>query len=108
MRILSQDGMNFNDIPYDKFCFGILKNERTDKFSIVVSDGVIERSAFSHHDILAEYSTEAKAKRAMEMLHNEYHGYKVEEVYHEGTEYYHPIFQFPADEELEIVTVGKK
>ena len=31
-----------------------------------------------------------------------YKGNKVEEVYQEGTNYYHPTFQFPADEDVKV------
>ena len=51
---------------------------------------------------LAEYSSKEKAETAMEMLHITYKGNKVEEVYQEGTNYYHPTFQFPADEDVKV------
>ena len=93
MRILSQDGMI--DIPYEQSIISIDYRNRTN----IISRG---SNCCEHRPyLIAKYSTEAKAQRAMEMLRNEYHGYKVEEVYHEGTEYFHPIFQFPTDEELE-------
>ncbi len=93
MRVISQDGMI--DAPYEQMIINIdYRNKKN-----IVANGVncSDNTLFT----VAEYSTEERAGRAMEMLRNEYHGYKVEETYQEGTEYYHPIFQFPKDNELE-------
>lgn len=90
MRILSQDGKH--DFPYEKVCLEITSRGQIFAQGDIwgVEDNYIE---------VAKYSTEAKARKAMEMLRNEYHGYKIEETYQEGTEYYHPVFQFPQDKE---------
>ena len=93
MRIISQDGMF--DVPYEKV---IVQLSSGGNNNIIAYTNEDQNGSLT----MAVYSTEAKAKRAMEMLRNEYHGYKVEEVYHEGTEYYHPIFQFPADDEINV------
>mgnify|MGYP007003836544 CR=1 FL=1 len=75
MRILSQDGLIFNDIPYEKFVFGIARDRGTDKFCIVANkESTVSESGFPLNGIMAEYSTEAKARKAMEMLHEAYCG----------------------------------
>ena len=43
--------------------------------------------------VIAKYSTEEKAKKAMEMLREEYQKY--------ASQNYMKVFQFPAEEELE-------
>lgn len=69
MRILSQDGLIFNDIPYEKFVFGIVRDMGTDKFCVVANkDSTVSESGYPLNGIMAEYSTEAKARKAMEML----------------------------------------
>lgn len=75
MRILSQDGLIFNDIPYEKFVFGIARDRGSDKFCVVANkDSTVSKSGFPLNGIMAEYSTEAKARKAMEMLHGAYCG----------------------------------
>lgn len=95
MRILSQNGKI--DIPYEMI--GISINHKDAKE--IIAYPVISRCRDREYWRMAQYSTKEKAKRVMEMLKNEYHGYKIEETYHEGTEYYHPVFQFPQDNEVE-------
>lgn len=63
MRILSQDGLQIQDLPYEKTRVYIEKDGITVKG---LFDGVIFE--------LAKYSTEAKARKAMEMLHEAYTG----------------------------------
>lgn len=77
MRILSQDGMVFNDIPYEKFCLGITKDRITNKFCIVARKNIISESGFKLNDVMAEYSTEAKAKKAIEIIHDACAGYEM-------------------------------
>ena len=97
MRIISQDGTI--DVPYDYFSLTIA----TGKYEYV------EYACIYCHNLsspkgtkLAEYSSKEKAEKAMEMLHITYKGNKIEEVYQEGTNYYHPTFQFPADEDVKV------
>lgn len=100
MRILSQEKLGLNyDIPYEQVCLNI--NKKSDNSFRIYAWHILSNSDDSCF-LVAEYSTETKARKAMEMLRNEYHGYKVEETYHEGTEYYHPIFRFPSDDEVEV------
>ena len=97
MRIISQDGAI--DVPYDCFSLTIATGKYED----------VEVACIYCHNLsspkgtkLAEYSSKEKAQKAMEMLHITYKGNKVEEVYQEGTNYYHPTFQFPADEDVKV------
>lgn len=96
MRILSQDGKH--DFPYEKVCLGITNTGQIfaqgDIWGMRAEDNFIE---------VARYSTEAKARNVMEMLRNEYCGYKLEEVYHDGTNFYCPVFQFPQDKEVMVL-----
>ena len=97
MRIISQNGAI--DVPYDYFSLTIATGKYED----------VEYACIYCHNLsspkgtkLAEYSSKEKAQKAMEMLHITYKGNKVEEVYQEGTNYYHPTFQFPADEDVKV------
>ena len=97
MRIISQDGTI--DVPYDYFSLTIATGKYED----------VEVTCIYCHNLsspkgtkLAEYSSKEKAEKAMEMLHITYKGNKVEEVYQEGTNYYHPTFQFPQDEDVKV------
>jgi hypothetical protein len=71
MRVISQDGRT--DIPYENFVFGITKDN-----SIVAIRDTIARPSEIAHGVVATYSTEEKAKKAMEMLRKEYQKYKSE------------------------------
>ena len=86
MRIISQDGRT--DIPYENFVFGITKDN-----SIVAIRDTIARSSEIAHGVVATYSTEEKAKKAMEMLRKDYK--KCIKCHYLMT------FQFPAEKELE-------
>ena len=116
MRVISQDGRI--DIPYDYFSLSM-------SWSRITSGKVEDRNVFSIvcHNLsspngtkLAEYSTEEKAKKAMEMLriayeNNEFYHHTgnsehfteftqalSEEMFKKATTEY---FQFPTEEELE-------
>ena len=88
MRIISQDGRT--DIPYENFVFGITKDN-----SIVAIRDTIARPLEIVHGVVAKYSTEEKALKAMEMLREQYKKYVRTSVNIYG------YFQFPAEEELE-------
>lgn len=85
MRVISQDGTL--DIPYEQVVIQRFKgeiyflNKNLTGIDDLVSDIVI-----------AKYSTEEKAKKAMEMLREEYQKY--------ASQNYMKVFQFPAEEEL--------
>ena len=120
MRILSQNGMKYNDIPYEKFCFGIVRNRMSNKFCILAKETPISESGFPLSDVMAEYSTEEKAIKALEMLQKAYSPLLVIKDLGDGIEadikpndlkigrtepngirenYY---FRFPADNEVEV------
>lgn len=86
MRVISQDGRT--DIPYENFVFGITKDN-----SIVAIRDTIARPSEIAHGVVATYSTEEKAKKAMKMLREDYK--KCIKCHYLMT------FQFPAEEELE-------
>lgn len=65
MRILSQDGKI--DLPYERI--GIHRNS-TEIYAIPTSDSNPQNRYWE----MAKYSTEAKARKAMEMLHEAYTG----------------------------------
>ena len=116
MRVISQNGRI--DIPYDYFSLSM-------SCAKIASGKVEDRNVFSIvcHNLsspngtkLAEYSTEVKAKKAMEMLRIVYEN---NEFYHHISnsehfvEFFQPLgeemfkkatseyFQFPTEEELE-------
>lgn len=86
MRVISQDGTL--DIPYEQVVIQRFNgeiyflNKNLTWIDDLVSDIVI-----------AKYSTEEKAKKAMEMLREEYQKY--------ASQNYMKVFQFTAEEELE-------
>lgn len=84
MRLVSQDGKG--DMPYENFIFRIYGGD------IVASRDVLT----NEKQIVARYTTEAKAIKVMEMLR---------EKYEETLLDYRTIpkiFQFPSDEEIEV------
>lgn len=95
MRVISQDGKI--DIPYDYFSLSM----DSGKFS----DGEIAiiycHNLSSPNDTkLAEYSTEAKAIKVMEMLRGAWINEAIEfthGIYHRNI-----VFQFPQDNEIEV------
>lgn len=109
MRVISQDSRT--DIPYENFVFGITKDN-----SIVAIRDTIARPSEIAHGVVAQYSTEEKAQKAMKMLrlayeNNEFYHHTSnsehfvevcnvlsEELFKKSTSEY---FQFPAEEELE-------
>lgn len=128
MRILSQDGMI--DVPYEMVGINIWpkKDPKRDAFCVYAHSNSLNMK----EGIMAKYSTEEKAKKAMEMLHGAYCGeiylkcgdYEVENIdlaqeiqkkIEEEMRKPHfleikpsnpvvecKIFQFPADEEIEV------
>lgn len=118
MRILSQDGLIFNDIPYEKFVFGIARDRGMNRFCVVANkESTVSESGFPLNGIMAEYSTEEKARKAMEMLRVSFENYDWikttgnsdeikqaarilnEKQFKKMTSSY---FQFPADDEVEV------
>jgi len=110
MRILSQDGMI--DVPYDTTSLSVWDNHDSEfrKFRIYAH----MRKQNGSPCILAEYSTEAKAKRAMEVLSGTYMAHSMFKIMskkqralfiagssEKKQERFYGVFQFPADDELE-------
>lgn len=121
MRVISQDGTL--DVPYDYFSLSIAGAK-------IVSGMVEDRNVFSIfcHNLsspngtkLAEYSTEEKAIKAMEMLRERYKKLETMKVLASGTAEYMEkalttdemikhynaycdmnAFQFPQDDEIEV------
>lgn len=70
MRIISQTGKT--DVPYENFVFSILNGGGN--FGIVAVKNVAEPPEVFLNSLIATYSTEAKAIKAMEMLRGAYIG----------------------------------
>lgn len=93
MRVISQSGMV--DLPYENVALTVDK-----------SDGYVIHGHTSYEDkacLLAKYSTEEKALKAMEMLLTTYTNFQ---TYKDGRGNYfafnYPkLFRFPADEDVE-------
>ena len=85
MRDISQDGTL--DFPYENSIVFIDTRAKEATFVRMQAIGDNETS------ITAKYSTKEKAKKAMEMLREEYQKY--------ASQNYMKVFQFPAEEELE-------
>lgn len=114
MRVISQDGKI--DIPYKNFVFSIL-NSSGRNYGIVAVKNVAEPPKVFMNSLIATYSTEAKAIKAMEMLRKVYENNvfyhcvagskRFEEVlsilskeqFRKATTEY---FQFPQDDEIGV------
>lgn len=86
MRVISQDGTK--DFPYDNAWVSVYEG--------CINGRVYVRMQICGYDDsvdVADYSTEEKAKKAMEMLREEYQKY--------ASQNYMKVFQFPTEEELE-------
>ena len=114
MRLISQDGKI--DIPYELFAIGI-----TNDNSIVAVRDAIARPSEIAQGILAKYTTEAKAIKAMEMMRAQYMKLGMIKILASGTCEYMDrslekdekmevytdycrkhCFKFPADDEIEV------
>lgn len=95
MRIISQDGTI--DVPYEQVVI-----QRFEKSIYFLNKNMTGVEQLVSDMEIASYSTEAKAEKAMEMLHNAYSEHEIEKIYHEGNNYIHPTFRFPADEVVEV------
>ena len=71
MRVISQTGKT--DIPYEDFVFSIL-NSSGGSYGIVAVKNVAEPPEVFLNSLIATYSTEAKAIKAMKMLREAYVG----------------------------------
>lgn len=102
MRIVSQNGMY--DLPYEEKTFQGFYNGKIAAFALsdLASDDYI---------VMAEYSTEEKAKKAMEMCREKYlsrmepdGGYDVVNGCYVQPNYWvlPKVFRFPKDEEVEV------
>lgn len=103
MRVISQDGTM--DVPYEVSSLNMVVG----KYEDVVNAAIYCCNSFSTIR-MAEYSTEEKAKKAMEMLREKYltrmeldGGFDyVNKVYVQPNYWVLPkVFQFPTEEELE-------
>ena len=126
MRVISQDGTI--DIPYEDFVFSIL-NSSGGNYGIVAVKNVAEPPEVFMNSLIATYSTETKAIKAMEMLRETYIGMPIvmqnvdisEDVAEEFERLKkcgimvqaenqpskvdfinNAIFQFPQDDEIEV------
>jgi hypothetical protein len=95
MRVISQDGKE--DFPYENFVIGI-----TNDNVIVATRDVESPPEKLFHSVIASYSNEEKAIKAMELLracyqHSEEHKHCGE--VHYGVRF---VFQFPQDDEIYV------
>ena len=116
MRVISQDGTI--DVPYDYFSLSMSGGKYKD---VEVAYIYCQNSSSPIGTKLAEYSTEAKAIKAMEMLREQYKALEVLKVLANGTaehmeksfkldefaEYNRAyrdmnVFQFPQDDEIVV------
>lgn len=104
MRIISQDGMI--DIPYEQVVIQAYKKQIY--FCNANFTGVEE---FVNDIVIAEYSTQEKAMKAMEMLREKYlsrmeldGGYDITSGHYVQPNFWvlPRVFQFPKDEEVEV------
>lgn len=96
MRIISQDGIT--DIPYDNFVFSITKDN-----CVVAIRDTVARPPEVAQGVVAKYSTESKAQKAMEMLREKYERYEIACSEYTVNWFDFPkVFRLPADEDVEV------
>lgn len=91
MRIISQDGTL--DIPYEQVIIQRFKGK-----IYFLNKNLTGIEQLCGDMVIAEYSIEEKAEKAMEMLREQYKKYVGNSVNIYG------CFQFPNDEEIEVET----
>ncbi len=96
MRVLSQNGKF--DFPYEQVCLNINKNSET-SFRIYAWHSLSDSNDSCY--LMAEYSTEAKARKAMEMLREKYSTLRMQMERANKIKFFTALFQFPADNEVE-------
>lgn len=101
MRILSQDGKI--DMPYELVALSVSYKI----FKSQVDKNVFCVNAHSHsldakRVIMGEYSSEEKAKKAMEILQNAYYESELSKACNDGTTFLTTHFHFPKDDEVEV------
>lgn len=109
MRVISQDGKF--DCPYEHIALGIIsENLKVSNAASKVIAYPIPQTQDDDYYYMAKYSTEEKAKRALEKLHDKYlsrmeldGGFDtVNNCYVQPNFWVLPrIFQFPNDEDVE-------
>ena len=93
MRVISQDGTM--DMPYEEVIIQRFKSR-----IYFLNKNLTGVESLSDDMQIAEYSTEAKAIKAMEMLREAYINEAIEfthGIYHRNI-----VFQFPQDDEIEV------
>ena len=95
MRIISQDGTI--DVPYDYFSLSLASGKYKD---VEVAYIYCHNLSSPNGTKLAEYSTKAKAIKAMEALRETWINETVE--FEDGIYNRNIIFQFPKDSEIEV------
>lgn len=111
MRVISQDGTI--DVPYEDFVFSILNSGGG--YGIVAVKNIAEPPEVFMNSLIATYSTEAKAIKAMEMLRERHADnifcrediqYKAEMLLDDGLQIVREMmikyeyFRFPKDDEV--------
>lgn len=91
MRVISQDGIL--DIPYEQVVIQRFKGE-----IYFLNKNLTGVEQLCNDMVIAEYSTGEKAKKAMEILREQYKKYVGASVNIYG------CFQFPNDDEIEVET----
>lgn len=96
MRLISQDGLI--DVPYEQVAIELKESEIWCEYSATVQSYCTGR-------MVAKYTTEAKALKVMEMLREQYMRNNALYIDRENNARVIPqnsLFQFPADEEIEV------
>lgn len=95
MRVISQDGTI--DVPYELTSIQLVFK------TTIVAQGSYFGSGNDNFATIAEYSTEEKAQKAMEMLRKKYCKYTKAICQSYCTLFDNPkVFRFPADEDVEV------
>lgn len=97
MRILSQDGLHDGiiDVPYEQVSLEQRKNEIWCGYSSTMDNHCVGK-------LFAKYSTEARARKAMELLHKKYLEVTIYPFSDKSSTVKPKVFRFPSDDEIEV------
>ena len=86
MRVISQNERL--DLPYENIVVEIMD-------SVIVA-----YTPMTNPLRMAQYKSQEKAEKAMQMLHSYYGDYMIEKVYKQEIRSMWPVFQFPQEDEI--------
>lgn len=103
MRILSQNApfIDVFDIPYEMTILSMSKYMEG-RFRVYAQGTFIGNTCDNNSILIAEYKTEEKARKALDMLHEKYREVTIYPFSDKSSTIPPKVFQFPSDSEIEV------